>query len=72
MALDLLTHDAGLTYEEYIECITSNLDAIRVKIADLKHNSDPTRLKKLNSKDFERMSKYHKSIKFLENELKKW
>ena len=46
-------------YEEYIDAIKGHKDAVRVKIADLKHNSDITRLKGLREKDIERMIKYH-------------
>ena len=46
-------------YEEYIDAIKRHKDAVRVKIADLKHNSDITRLKGLREKDIERMIKYH-------------
>lgn len=46
-------------YEEYIDAVKGSKDAVRVKIADLKHNSDITRLKGLREKDIERMIKYH-------------
>ena len=36
-----------------------NKDAVFVKIADLKHNSDITCLKELTEKDVQRMVKYH-------------
>ena len=48
-AVKLLTHDKKFeTYEEYVKKILSNPLAKMVKIADVKHNSDPSRL----SKDF--------------------
>ena len=37
-AVDILTHDKNVPYEDYIETITTNLIAVRVKLADLKHN----------------------------------
>ncbi len=38
----------------------ANPDAIKVKMADLRHNSDITRLKGIRDKDIERMVKYQK------------
>lgn len=43
-ALVLLTHKEGVSYYEYIERIRSNPLARAVKLADLTHNSDSTRL----------------------------
>lgn len=54
-----LTKIKGEDYETYKSRVKSNPDAIRVKIADLKDNSDITRLKGVSEKDFERMKKYH-------------
>lgn len=53
-----LTKVPGETYEEYKNKVKSNRDSILVKMADLKHNSDITRLKGLRQKDFDRMAKY--------------
>lgn len=62
VALDLLTHKKGVPYEDYIEGIASNFDAIRVKRKDLGHNSDITRLKGVTEKDLTRMEKYHRAF----------
>lgn len=64
-ALDLLTHKEEDSYQEYIEKISRNIDAIEVKMADLEDNSDITRLKGLGEKDIKRLEKYHKSYTFL-------
>jgi len=64
-ALDLLTHRKGVPYDEYIKPIAFNIDATKVKLADLKDNSDITRLKGLSKKDFDRMEKYHRSFIYL-------
>lgn len=53
-----LTKIKGQTYEEYKEAVFSNKDAMRVKMCDLRHNSDFTRLKGVTEKDFARMTKY--------------
>ena len=57
-ALILLTHQKDVPYMDYIKAISTNKDATLVKLADLKDNSDITRLKGLTKKDHERMEKY--------------
>jgi len=64
-ALNLLTHRKFTPYDDYIKAISFNTDATRVKLADLKDNSDITRLKGLTKKDFDRMEKYHRSFIYL-------
>jgi (p)ppGpp synthase/HD superfamily hydrolase len=53
-----LTKQPGQTYEEYKESVFSNPDAMRVKMADLRHNTDIRRLKGIQDKDVERMVRY--------------
>lgn len=64
-ALDLLTHRKGVPYDDYIKAIALNVDATKVKLSDLKDNSDITRLKGLTKKDFDKMEKYHRSYIYL-------
>lgn len=64
-AVQLLTHQKDTSYEDYIRSISCNEDAVKVKLADLKDNSDITRLKELTKKDFDRMEKYHKAFVYL-------
>ncbi len=64
-AVSLLTHDKRHNYEEYIRIISSNPDATKIKLSDLKDNSNITRLKGLTKKDFDRMEKYHKAYIYL-------
>jgi len=64
-ALMLLTHEKGKPYDEYIKAIATDPIATKVKKADLKDNSDITRLKGLTKKDFDRMEKYHRSYVYL-------
>lgn len=54
-----LTKIAGRSDDHYRLTVKSNQDAIRVKIEDLRHNSDIRRLKGVTSKDIVRMIKYH-------------
>ena len=53
-----LTKQPGQTYEEYKEGVFSNEDAMRVKMADLRHNTDIRRLKGVTEKDIARIAKY--------------
>jgi len=61
-ALRLLTHQKGMSYDDYIDNMKDNLDALLVKREDLRDNSDINRLKGLEDKDFERMRKYQRSF----------
>lgn len=65
--LKLLTHIKGIKYFDYIQEIknSNNEVAIKVKLADLKHNSDISRISCPTSKDNERIEKYQKAIKIL-------
>lgn len=47
------------TTEEYRARVKANPDARRVKIEDLRHNSDIRRLKGVTEKDVKRMVRYH-------------
>ena len=42
-ALKLLTHKDGQDYFEYVRAMKTNPTAVKVKLADLAHNSDQTR-----------------------------
>jgi len=64
VAVMSMTH-INQSYEDYIRGISSNKDAVQIKLADLKDNSDITRLKGLTKKDFDRMEKYHKAYTYL-------
>lgn len=55
-----LTKVPGETYDEYKAKVKSNPDAVRVKMADLRHNTDVRRLKGVTEKDLVRMEKYHR------------
>jgi len=41
--LKLLTHGEGVPYFDYVRAIKSNPIAVKVKLADIAHNSDQTR-----------------------------
>ena len=68
-ALKLLTHGSGMTDDEYlayVKIIKENPIAKAVKLADLLHNSDITRLDTVDEKAQKRRNKYLKAIKILE------
>jgi len=58
-AVKALTKMPGQSYEEYKEAVFNNEDAMRVKLADLRHNTDIRRLKGISEKDIARMAKYN-------------
>lgn len=64
-AVGLLTHDPSVPYNEYVAAIKTNPVAKAVKLADLCHNSDTTRLDKITDKDIARKERYAKAISFL-------
>ena len=65
-ALALLTHDNEVPYMEYVKAIKGNPVAKAVKLADLKHNSDLSRMDAVDEKTLERREKYLKAIALLE------
>ena len=65
-ALSLLTHDKSVPYMDYVALIKLNPVAKAVKLADLKHNSDLSRLDVVDEKALARREKYLTAIAFLE------
>lgn len=65
-ALALLTHDASIPYMEYVSQVRENALARAVKLADLKHNSDLSRLDEISEESLARMKKYEEAIALLE------
>lgn len=67
-ALELLTHDPEVPYMEYIREISTNLLAMKVKLADLEHNSDVSRLNHAPTEtDLRRIEKYKQAMAYLKN-----
>ena len=64
-ALALLTHDKSVPYMEYVEKIKQNPVARIVKLADLTHNSDLSRLDTVDEKSLKRVEKYKKAMEIL-------
>lgn len=63
--LKILTHDKKIDYIEYIKKVKTNPIATKIKIADLKHNSDITRLENITTTDLKRIEKYKKALEIL-------
>ena len=64
-ALKLLTHDKSVPYMDYAANLKRNELARTVKLADLAHNSDLSRLPKVTDADRERVEKYRRAIVLL-------
>ena len=66
-ALNLLTHDEKISYFDYVQRIKSDELATQVKIADLNHNSDLSRIPQeaRTEKVFKRVEKYQQASKIL-------
>ncbi len=67
-AVGILTKKRNENYEEYILRVKQNPLARQVKLADLKHNSDLSRLANVTDRDRKRVAKYQKAIAFLSEE----
>lgn len=61
----LLTKGKDEDYMKYLERVKSSEVAVKVKIADLKHNSDVSRLTDITEKDRKRLEKYKKAMEYL-------
>ena len=67
-ALKLLTHQSDQSYEDYINCLADNELSRKVKMADLRDNSNLFEIPLIESRDLQRLENYHKAYKQLENE----
>lgn len=65
-ALALLTHDDDTPYTDYVAAIKPNPIAKAVKLADLRHNSDLSRMDVVDERAMKRYQKYKDAIAFLE------
>ena len=66
-AVRLLTHDKDVPYMDYVAKIKENEISRKVKIVDLTHNLDITRVENITDKDRERIEKYKKALEFLKS-----
>ncbi len=68
-ALKLLCHDESVPYLEYVLKLRSNPIAEKVKIADLRHNADLTRLTEASEEDRKRAEKYKQALQLLQADI---
>lgn len=66
-AIQLLTKPEEEDYLDYVSRVKQNELARKVKLADLTHNMDLTRLDQPSQKDYERKNKYLKALELLIN-----
>ena len=64
-SVKLLTKDKHIKYDDYLKKLKSNKYARLVKLADLTHNTDLSRLLTITDEDIDRCEKYKLSIKLL-------
>lgn len=64
-AVRLITHSKSMSYSEYLEILSADSIAVDVKIADMLHNSDLSRIKSFDEKTLSRMQRYNMGLKFL-------
>lgn len=57
-AVSVLTKQPGVSYNDYISKLKENTIAARVKVADITHNSDISRIPNPTEKDLERIKRY--------------
>ena len=60
-----LTHRKDESYFEYISRVSTSKLAKKIKVADLLHNLDITRIKEPTKQDYQMLEKYKKAILYL-------
>lgn len=68
-ALQLITKDDNMDYALYIEMVKSNVYSKKVKMEDIRDNSDLTRLKGVRQKDLIRAQKYNAAYMYLNDRI---
>lgn len=67
-AVDCMSQREGEARKDYLNRLKPNETARRVKLADLTHNSDISRIKDPQEKDFRRVENYKREMEFLSRE----
>lgn len=65
--VQILTRGKGESYMNFIRRCNDDKITRIVKMSDLYHNMDLTRLDKITDEDLQRVKKYHKAYKYLSN-----
>ena len=66
-AVVAMTRNKGESYEDFIKRAKLNPIARKVKIADLTHNMDLRRIPNVTEKDIQRVEKYKRALKVLQD-----
>ena len=61
----VLTRAKGTPYSEYIAAVKRDDNARKVKISDLRHNMDISRIPEPTEADYRRLEKYKKALDYL-------
>ena len=64
-AVGALTKHPGEDYDAFIDRVSRDPLAVRVKIADIQDNIDVTRLQQLGEADLARVQRYHRALSVL-------
>lgn len=65
-AVKCMTHEKDVPYMDYIRALKDNEIAKKVKLSDLKHNMDLSRIKNVTQRDLDRLEyKYKPALAFL-------
>jgi guanosine-3',5'-bis(diphosphate) 3'-pyrophosphohydrolase len=69
-AIAAITKLDGELYDDYLLRVMGNAIALKVKIADVSHNMDISRIANPTVRDFQRLEKYQKVLKQLTAQMK--
>jgi (p)ppGpp synthase/HD superfamily hydrolase len=69
-AIAAITKLDGELYDDYLLRVMGNAIALKVKIADVTHNMDISRIANPTVRDFQRLEKYQKVLKQLTAQMK--
>ena len=69
-AIAAITKLDGELYDDYLLRVMANAIALKVKIADVSHNMDISRIANPTVRDFQRLEKYQKVLKQLMAQMK--
>lgn len=64
-AIEVLTHKDGVKYLDYIRTVANNPVARKVKVEDIRHNTDLTRTTNMNDKVFKKLPIYKEALEIL-------
>ena len=66
-SISIITKTKNVSYDDYLAKVKQDSNAWNVKMADIKHNMELSRISNPTEKDFARIDKYKKALYFLEN-----